>query len=55
MIATLQLVLWYIHDSVRSREELKVENALLRHQVNVLRSRYPGKVRLRGSDRALLV
>jgi hypothetical protein len=55
MIALLQLVLSYLQDSFRSLEELKAENALLRHQLNVLGRRYSGKVRLRNSDRFLLV
>ena len=55
MIALLQLVLSYIRDSVRSREELKVEIILLRHQLSVLRRQVPDRVRLRGFDRALLI
>lgn len=55
MIALLQLVLSYIRDSFRSREELKVEIILLRHQLSVLRRQVPDRVRLRGFDRALLI
>ena len=55
MIALLQLVLSYIRDSVRSREELKVEIILLRQQLSVLRRQVPDRVRLRGFDRALLI
>jgi hypothetical protein len=55
MIALPHLVLSSLQDSFRSLEELKAENTLLRHQANVLRRQYPGKVRLRSANRFLLV
>jgi len=55
MIALLQLVLPNLQNSFRSLEEPKAENTLLRHQANVLRRRYSGKVRLGSAERFLLV
>ncbi|MGA9795975.1 MAG: integrase core domain-containing protein [Rhizomicrobium sp.] len=55
MIALLGLVVIYVRDSFRSQEELKAENIVLRHQLNVLRRKAPGKARLRSLDRALFV
>ena len=55
MIALLGLVLGYLRDSFRSQEQLRAEILLLRHQLNVLRRKNPGSLRLSGSDRALFV
>lgn len=52
----LAKLLWaFIVDCFRSHEQLKVENAILRHQLNILRRRAPRRLRLSGSDRALFV
>ncbi|MGH9806376.1 MAG: integrase core domain-containing protein, partial [Terriglobia bacterium] len=55
MIALLGLVLIYVRDSFRSREALKAEIIVLRLQLNVLRRKYPARVRARCADRLLLV
>jgi hypothetical protein len=39
----------------QSRRRLEVENLFLRHQLNIALRRAPHRLRLRGSDRALLV
>src|SRR3974390_3355389 len=54
MIPLLGLALTYVRDSFRSREMLKAENILLRHQLSVLRRKHPERVRLRWIDRALV-
>jgi hypothetical protein len=38
----------------KSRRRLEVENLLLRHQLNVALRQVSGRLRLRGSDRAIL-
>jgi hypothetical protein len=55
MVSAVRLALTYIRDSFRSQEELKAEVIVLRHQLNVLRRRVAGRVRLGGLDRALFV
>lgn len=55
MIAFLGLALIYVRDSFRSRETLKAEIILLRHQLNVLRRKKPAKMPLLRIDRALIV
>ena len=55
MNSLLWLVFSYLRDSLRSQEQLKAEIILLRHQLNVLRRKRLGSVRLRGFDRALFV
>src|SRR5262245_18318848 len=42
------------HDLFRSRRRLEVENLFLRHLLNIALRRAPHRLRLRGSDRALL-
>src|SRR4051812_4561 len=55
MVSSFLLFFIYLRDSFRSREELKGENILLRHQLDVLRRRVPERVHLQGFDRALFV
>jgi hypothetical protein len=45
----------YVANLFKSRRRLEVENLFLRHQVNIVLRRAPQRLRLRGSDRALLV
>jgi hypothetical protein len=45
----------FIADVLKSRRRLEVENLFLRHQLNIVLRRSPQRLRLRGSDRALLV
>ena len=44
-----------IADLFKSRRRLEVENLFLRHQLNIALRRAPQRLRLRASDRALLV
>jgi hypothetical protein len=45
----------FIVDLFKSRYRLEAENLFLRHQLNITLRRAPPRVRLRASDRALLV
>src|SRR5258708_5303079 len=45
----------FIADLLKSRRRFEVETLFLRHQLNIILSRPPQRLRLRGSDRALMV
>jgi len=55
MIAILHLVGMFIIDLFKSRSRLEAENLFLRHQLTIALRRAPSHLRLRGSDRALMV
>src|SRR5450756_573894 len=55
MFATLHALGMLVADLFKSRSRLEVENLFLRHQLNIALRRAPPRLRLRGSDRALLV
>jgi hypothetical protein len=55
MFAILYALGMFLADLFKSRSRLKAENLLLRHQINVALRQAPPRLRLRGSDRALLV
>ena len=55
MLAILRLLGTCIANLLKSWRRLEVENLFLRHQLNVALRRAPRHLRLRGSDRALLV
>jgi hypothetical protein len=55
MLAILHLLAMYVADLFKSRRQLEVENLFLRHQLNIALRHAPRRLRLRGSDRALLV
>jgi hypothetical protein len=55
MLAILHLLGTFVANLFKSRRRLEVENLFLRHQLNVALRRAPRHLRLRGSDRALLV
>ena len=55
MLAILHLLTTLVADLFKSRRRLEVENLFLRHQLNVALRRAPRHLRLRGSDRILLV
>jgi hypothetical protein len=55
MFATLQALGMFVSDLCKSRSRLEAENLFLRHQINIALRRAPPRLRLRGSDRALLV
>src|SRR3990170_6132810 len=45
----------FVADMVKSRCRLEAENLFLRHQLSIALRRAPPRLRLRGSDRALLM
>jgi hypothetical protein len=55
MRAILHLLGTSVANLFKSRRRLEVENLFLRHQLNIALRRAPHRLRLRGSDRALLV
>ncbi len=55
MLAIVHLLGTYVADLFRSRRRLEAENLFLRHQLNIASRRRPPRLRLLGSDRALLV
>jgi hypothetical protein len=55
MLAILQLLGTFVSDLFKSRRRLEIENLFLRHQLNIALRRRPDRLRLRASDRALLV
>ena|SRR5579872_4082924 len=55
-MADLVRLLWhFILDCLRSPEQLKAENAVLRHQLNILRRKAPKRPVLSNRDRVLFV
>jgi hypothetical protein len=55
MFATLHALGMFVADLFKSRSRLEAENLFLRHQLNIALRRAPPRLRLHGSDRALLV
>jgi hypothetical protein len=55
MFAMLHLLGTVVANLFKSRRRLEIENLFLRHQLNVALKRAPRRLRLRGSDRAVLV
>ena len=55
MAGLANLLFGYVWRSFQSRERLKAEIIVLRHQLNILRRRAPKRPRLSGCDRALFV
>src|SRR6266851_9823837 len=55
MFAIIYLLGTFIANLLKSRRRLEVENLFLRHQLNIILRRPPQRLRLRGSDRALMV
>jgi transposase InsO family protein len=55
MLEIIHLLGSYVADLFKSRHRLEIENLFLRHQLNIALRRAPQRIRLRGSDRALLV
>jgi len=55
MFAILYELVIFVADIFKSRRRLEAENLFLRHQLNIALRRAPPHLRLRGSDRALLV
>src|SRR5258708_12360690 len=55
MLAILHLLVMFVADIFKSRRRVEAENLFLRHQLNIALRQAPPRLRLRGSDRALLV
>jgi hypothetical protein len=55
MFAIIHLLATFIADLFRPPRRLEVENLFLRYQLNIALRGAPHRLRLRGSDRALLV
>src|SRR6266705_290413 len=55
MIAILHSLGMLLADMFKSRWQLEAENLFLRQQLNIALRQAPPRLRLRGSDRALLV
>jgi hypothetical protein len=55
MLAILHLLVMFVADIFKSRRRVEAENVFLRHQLNIALRQAPPRLRLRGSDRALLV
>jgi hypothetical protein len=55
MVALLHSFAMFVLDCFKSPRRLEVENLFLRHQLSIALRRAPPRIRLRGSDRALLV
>src|SRR6202162_6149554 len=55
MIGLLCFVLALLASPFKSKLRLEAENAVLRHQLNVVRRRLPGRVRLTNHDRWFLI
>src|ERR1017187_2161823 len=55
-MANLVRLLWgFFRDCLRSPEQLKAQNVVLRHQLNILRRQAPKRPKLSNGDRVLLV
>jgi hypothetical protein len=55
MLAILHTLGMFLVGLFKSRRRLDIENLFLRHQINIALRHAPSRLRLRGSDRALLV
>jgi hypothetical protein len=55
MFAILHVLRIFVVDIFKSRRRLEAENLFLHHQLNIALRRAPPRLRLYGSDRALLV
>ena len=55
MFAILHSLAMFVIDLFKSPRRLEAENLFLRHQLSIALRRAPPRLRLRGSDRALLV
>ncbi len=55
MLIGLDVVAFFVANQFKSRVRLEAENALLRHQLNIALRQVPTRLRLTGTDRAILV
>jgi hypothetical protein len=55
MLGMVELLFGWLALLLKSRRRLQAENLVLRHQLNILHRRAPGRTRLSNSDRLLFV
>jgi len=55
MLGMVELLLHWLASLVKSRRRLQAENLVLRHQLNILRRRVPGRMRLSNADRLYFI
>src|SRR5712691_7083518 len=55
MLAVLHSLGMFIFDLFKPRRRLEAENLFLRHQLNIALRRAPSRLRIDGSDRALII
>src|ERR1700674_3087792 len=55
MRGMIELLFGWLSSLLKSRRRLQAENLVLRHQVNILRRRAPGRTRLSNADRLVFV
>ena len=55
MLMSLHVVAVFVANLFKSRGRLEAENVLLRHQLNIALRQVPTRLRLTGTDRAILV
>ena len=55
MLGMVELLLGWLASLLKSRRRLQAENLALRHQLNILGWRAPGRVRLSSLDRLVFV
>src|ERR1039457_5085979 len=55
MLRMVELLFGWLSSLLKSRRRLQAENLVLRHQVNILRRRPPGRTRLSNPDRLVFV
>ena len=55
MLAILHALVMFVADLFKSPTRLEAENLFLRHQLTIALRQTPPRLRLRGSDRALLL
>ena len=55
MLRMVELLFGWLSSLLKSRRRLQAENLILRHQVNILRRRPPGRTRLSNPDRLVFV
>src|SRR5882672_8379988 len=55
MLGVVALVFGWLSSLLKSRRRLQAENLILRHQVNILRRRAPGRTQLSNPDRLVFV
>jgi hypothetical protein len=55
MLASFHLLVMFVVNPFRSQRRVEIENLFLRHQLNIALRSVPHHLRLRASDRTLLI